>query len=148
LSREDRIALLLRVAEEQGQDATRALAHRRQTLEEAGSRLDELLGYREHCARGDAVGTVGLAAGFQDYWRFLGRLNTAIAEQRERIEQQRLAVEQSLERWRDAQRQVAVLEKVMARIRASEVRKVERRDQRVLDDRRPRDPLILALEEA
>jgi len=35
MSREQRIELLLQVAEERGQDATRALAHRRQLLDEA-----------------------------------------------------------------------------------------------------------------
>jgi flagellar export protein FliJ len=147
-SRQQRIALLLEVSEERGQEATRALAHRRQLLDEAGMRLEELLGYRAACGRGDVAQAGGLAVGLQDYWRFLSRLNAAIAEQRERIEQQRLAVEQSLERWRQAQRQVAALEKLLGRIRASEDRTRERRDQRVLDDRRPSDRLILALEEA
>jgi flagellar FliJ protein len=147
LSREQRIELLLQVAEERGQDATRALAHRRQLLDEADTRLNELLGYREECANGDRVPGAGLAVGLQDYWRFRSRLNAAIAEQRDRIDQQRLAVEQSLERWRDARRQVAVLGKLMDRLRVAERRAGERRDQRVLDDRRPCGPGILAAEE-
>lgn len=147
-SREHRIALLLEVSEARGQEATRALAHRRQLLDEAGRRLEELLGYREACGRGEVAQGGGLAVALQDYWRFLSRLNAAIAEQRERIEQHRRAVEQSLERWREAQRQVAALEKLMARIRASEARMRERGDQRVQDDRRPSESLILALEEA
>lgn len=147
MSREQRIELLLQVAEERGQDATRALAHRRQLLDEADTRLNELLGYREECASGDGVPGAGLAVGLQDYWRFRSRLNAAIAEQRDRIDQQRLAMEQSLERWRDAQRQVAVLGKVMDRLRVAERRAGERRDQRILDDRRHCGPGILAVEE-
>lgn len=148
MSREQRIELLLQVAEERGQDATRALAHRRQLLDEAGMRLNELLGYREECGRGELAQTGGLAVGLQDYWRFLSRLNAAIAEQRDRIDQQRLALEQSFERWRDAQRQVAVLGKVIDRIRAADRRSHERREQRALDDR-PRPALgILTMEEA
>jgi flagellar export protein FliJ len=135
LSREKRIELLLQVAEERGQDATRVLVHRRQLLAEAGGRLDELLGYREECARAGAAQDVRLAVSLQDHWRFLSRLNGAIAEQRERIDQQRLAVEQSLERWRGAQRHVAILEKVRERIRATERRVRERAEQRVSDDR-------------
>ena len=147
MSREQRIERLLQVAEERGQDATRALAHRRRLLDEADGRLSELLSYREEFARGDGPQGPGLAVGLQDYWRFRSRLNTAIAEQRDRIDQQRLAVEQSLERWRDAQRQVAVLEKVMDRLRAAEQRLRERREQRVLDDRRPPSIGILSTEE-
>lgn len=135
MSREKRIELLLQVAEERGQDATRVLVHRRQLLAEAGGRLDELLGYREECARAGAAQDVRLAVSLQDHWRFLSRLNGAIAEQRERIDQQRLAVEQSLERWRGAQRHVAILEKVRERIRATERRVRERAEQRVSDDR-------------
>lgn len=146
-SREGRIALLLEVAEGRGQEASRALAHRRRLLDEAGTRLDELLGYRADCGRRDTAQLSGLAVGLQDYWRFLSRLNAAIAEQRERLEQQRLAAEQALERWRDAQRQVAVLAKVMDRIRAAERRVQARREQRILDDRRRPNPGILAPEE-
>jgi flagellar FliJ protein len=147
LSREQRIELLLQVAEERGQDATRALAHRRQLLDAADGRLTELLSYRDEFARGDRPQGQSPAVGLQDYWRFRSRLSAAIAEQRERIDQQRLAVEQSHDRWRDAQRQVAVLEKVMDRLRAAERRVRERREQRVLDDRRPFGPGVLVAEE-
>jgi flagellar export protein FliJ len=84
----------------------------------------------------------------QDHWRFLSRLNSAITEQRERIDQQRRAVEQSLERWQEAQVYVAILEKVRERIRAADRRTLERKDQRVSDDRRHGMSDILAVDEA
>lgn len=136
MSREQRIELLLKVAAEQGQEASRALAHRRQVLDQAGARLDELIGYRAEYA-GSAQSTLGggLGVQMQDYWRFLSRLNGAIEEHQERIDQHRAAVEQSFERWQESQRQVAVLEKVIERIRKAERNAHERGEQRASDER-------------
>lgn len=135
MSREQRIELLLRVAEEQGQDASQALAHRRQVLNEAGLRLDELVGYRQEYAGAPAAQVgAGLGVQLQDYWRFMSRLNTAIAEHRERMDQQTQAVEQSLARWQETQRQMAVLEKVVERIRSTDRVAQERGDQRAMDE--------------
>ena len=135
MSREQRIQILLRVAEEQGQGASRALAHRRQVLSESHARLAELLGYRKEYARGlvsDAGAWLGVQV--QEYWRFMSKLDATISEHRERIDQQAQAVEQSLAHWQDAQRQVAILEKVIERIRRGEHRARERGDQRALDE--------------
>lgn len=147
MSREKRIELLLQVAEERGQEATRALVHRRQLLDEAGGRLDELLDYRESCGRVGPVQDACLGASLRDHWRFLSRLNDAIAEQHGRIKQQRLAVEQSMERCQEAQRHVTILEKVRDRVRATERRALERREQRVADDRRHGSTGVLVAEE-
>jgi flagellar export protein FliJ len=147
LSREKRIELLLQVAEERGQEATRALVHRRQLLDEAGGRLDELLDYRESCARVGPVEDACLGASLRDHWRFLSRLNDAISEQHGRIKQQRLAVEQSMERCQEAQRHVSILEKVRDRVRATERRARERREQRVADDLRHGSTGVLVAEE-
>lgn len=136
MSREARIELLLRVAEEQGQDASRALAHRVQVLEESGQRLDELRGYRQEYAGGHERlkdGTLG--ADLHDHWRFMSRLNNAIAEHQERIDQQTLAVEQSRLRWQETRQQVAVLEKVIERIRGAERQAEERGEQKATDER-------------
>jgi flagellar protein FliJ len=136
MSREARIELLLRVAEEQGQDASRALAHRVQVLEEAGHRLDELRGYRQEYAGGhERLKEGSLGADLQDHWRFMSRLNSAIAEHQERIDQQALAVEQSRLRWQETRQQVAVLEKVIERIRGAERRAEERSEQKATDER-------------
>jgi flagellar FliJ protein len=148
LSREKRIELLLQVAGERGQEATRALVQRRQLLDEAGGRLNELLDYRESCARVGSVQDACLGASLRDHWRFLSRLNEAIAEQHGRIKQQRLAVEQSMERCQEAQRHVTILEKVRDRVRAAERRARERGEQRVSDDRRHGSSGVFAAEEA
>ncbi len=148
MSREQRIELVLRAAEERGQDATRALAHRRQILDESASRLRELLSYRDEYAGGEGVRRAGIGVHLQDYWRFMSRLNSAIAEHRERMDQHRVAVEQSFERWQNAQRQVAVLEKVIDRVRAADRRVRERGEQRTLDDLPRRRSDVLRSDEA
>jgi flagellar export protein FliJ len=84
----------------------------------------------------------------QDYWRFMSRLNSAITEHRERMDQQKVAVEQSFERWQDTQRQVAVLGKVIERIRVADRLVLERKEQRMQDDQPRRGPVILLSEEA
>lgn len=148
MSRQQRIEILLHAAQEQGQEATRALAHRRLLLDEADRRLKDLLGYRDEYAGGTTAGTPGLGVQLQDYWRFMSRLNSAIAEHRERLDQQKVAVEQSFERWQDTQRQVAVLGKVIERIRSAERLVMERREQRMQDDQPRRGPGIPLSEEA
>lgn len=134
MSREERIQVVRRVVEEQRQDATRALAHRRQLLDEADRQLSELIGYRDEYAGGAVSPAASHGIALQDYWRFMSRLNAAIAEHSERIDRQKVAVEQSFERWRDTQRQVAVLDKVVERIRAAERLARDRGDQRALDE--------------
>jgi flagellar protein FliJ len=148
VSREQRIEILLHMAEEQGQDASRALAHRRRLLDEAGRRLEDLIGYRDEYAGGTTARSAGLGVQLQDYWRFMSRLNSAIAEHRERMDQQKVAVEQSFERWQDTRRQVAVLGKVIERIRVAERLVLERGEQRMQDDQPRRGPGILLSEEA
>lgn len=148
MSREQRIEMLLHAAEEQSQEASRALAQRRQLLDEAGSRLEDLIEYRDEYAGGATASAVGLGVQLQDYWRFMSRLNSAIAEHRERMDQQKVAVEQSFERWQDTQRQVAVLGKVIERIRVADRLVLERKEQRMQDDQPRRGPGILLSEEA
>lgn len=146
MSREQRIEILLQRAQEQRQDATRALAHRRQLMEEADRRLEELLVYRDEYAGGASAAALGVH--LQDHWRFMSRLNSAIAEHRERMDQQKVALEQSWERWQDARRQVAVLEKVIERIRVADRLVLERGEQRMQDDQPRRGPAIILSEEA
>jgi flagellar FliJ protein len=147
VSREQRIEILLHAAQEQGQEATRALAHRRQLLDEAVSRMEELLGYRDEYAGGATTRATGLGVQLQDYWRFMSRLNNAIAEHRERMDQQQVAVEQSFKRWQDTQRQVAVLGKVIERIRVADRLVLERGEQRMQDDQPRRGPAMRLSEE-
>lgn len=134
MSRQQRIELLRQVMQERGDEASKALAHRRQLLDEANDRLSQLQGYRQEYASAMVAGSPGLGVQLLDHWRFLSRLNHAIEEHRQRIEQHSVAVEQSFERWRDSQREVAVLQKVVERIRASERQAAERREQRLLDE--------------
>jgi flagellar FliJ protein len=148
VSRQQRIEILLHAAQEQGQEATRALAHRQQLLDEASSRLADLIGYRDEYAGGVTGSAAGLGVQLQDYWRFMSRLNSAIAEHRERMDQQKVAVEQSFKRWQDTQRQVAVLGKVIERIRMADRLVMERREQRIQDDQPRRGPAILLSDEA
>jgi flagellar protein FliJ len=143
MSREQRIQLLLQVAEERGQEASRSLAHRQQLLAEADNRLVELNRYREQYAEGGATQGASFTVGLKSYWQFLSQLNSAIADQMERLDQHRLAVEQATERWRNVRVEMKTLEKVIERIRAADERKRERQDQRILDDRSRRLPGIM-----
>jgi len=88
-----------------------------------------------------------LGVNLQDYWRFMGRLNSAIDEHRTRLEQHSLAVEQSLQRWQEAQREVAVIEKVIDRLRTREGQVQDRVEQRLLDEVARSRPLKFAAEE-
>ncbi len=134
MSREQRIASARRVFEEKRQEASLSLAQRRQSLDEVDRQLGELVSYRaEYASQATAHGS-GHAVHLQDYWRFMSRLNHAISEHRERLDQQAVAVQQSFERWQDVERQVAALDKVRERLRLAESRAAERAEQRVLDD--------------
>lgn len=134
MSREQRIQVVRQVVEEKQQEATRALAHRRRLLDEADRQLTELVGYRAEYAGGTVAQAATTGADLRDYWCFMNRLNRAIDDHRGRIDQQKIAVEQSLERWSDTKRELAVLDKVVERIRTADRRTQDRREQRLLDD--------------
>jgi len=147
VGRRQRIETVQRMMEERRDNASRALEHRRQLLDDVGGRLTELVGYRDEYASKMAESAPDLGVNLQDYWRFMGRLNSAIDEHRTRLEQHSLAVEQSLQRWQEAQREVAVIEKVIDRLRTREGQVQDRVEQRLLDEVARSRPLKFAAEE-
>ncbi|MEY6431911.1 flagellar export protein FliJ [Thioalkalicoccus limnaeus] len=134
MSRKQRIEHLKQFAEDRGQDAARALADRRRVLEETDGQLNQLIVYRDEYTGHTPVTAEQTGANLRDYWRFMSRLNTAIVEHRERIDQQRIALEQSFCRWQESQREVAILDKVIDRLGTAERRAQERQGQRIQDD--------------
>lgn len=135
MSRQQRIDLLLRLAEERDHDASRALAERQRAVRETDERLAQLIAYRDDYTRGLASGA-GASHGAQvrDYLRFLSRLNMAINEHRGVLQEQTAACEMSRERRRETRTQVAILEKVGERMRAAVQGERERREQKAMDE--------------
>jgi flagellar FliJ protein len=135
MSNVQRFELLLKVAEVREQDAARTLADNRMALQKSKGKLQELLGYRADYAK-DMSNSGGLNYGvqLQDYRLFLDRLNRAISMQREQINQDGATVEASKQKWQDAHKQLAILNKVTDRTRIADRAAADKRDQKWIDE--------------
>lgn len=136
MTRSQRIAQLLEVAEARDRNVSRSLSEHRGALEAAQEQLRELLGYRDEYARQfERTGGGGLpGAQLQDYRLFLDRLNRAIAAQNKRIEAQQREYESWRQRWLESHREVASLDKAVERLRDLERQTSEREEQRRNDE--------------
>jgi flagellar FliJ protein len=135
MNRAKRFDLLLQLADERDQEAARALATHRASMEEAQAKLQSLLSYRDDYANGLKGGTrPGLGIEVRNYLQFLSQLNRAIDEQERSVERHRGAVTLATQRWQETQKEIAVLGKVTERMRQADLHETDRRDQKLIDE--------------
>jgi len=106
-------------------------------LTDAQQRLAELEGYREeYIKRFHVTGSVGMsAAQMMDYRAFLAKLDQAITEQGMAVGQAASLVEQQRQEWFARRGKVKMLDTVVARYQADELRDANRKEQGDQDER-------------
>jgi len=121
-----------------GADAASArLGHAMKTLLEADKKLALLLEYRsEYQTRfRDAVAAGIDSAGWQNFHRFLARLEAGIESARTQVDAARAAALQAQSQWQEQQRKLKAYDVLAQRHERKEQHADARREQRETDDR-------------
>ena len=111
-------------------------------LDQAVGRLDELTAYqKKYESEPLPEGSIG-AARWHDYQRFLARLNQAVAQQQQQVNNSEQTLEAHRRRWQQKRKRSGMLEQIMERYRKAEVSRDEQRMQKALDDIQPMEKLF------
>ncbi len=123
---------LLKRAQDHEDEVARDLAERQRALDTHVSRLDELHRYAEEYAGAQMSATS--PAQLMNRRAFPDRLDSAVAQQRQTVDNNREKVDAERARLLLASRDKQVLEQLAASYRAQEKVVTDRRDQREMDD--------------
>jgi flagellar FliJ protein len=135
-----RLRPVVRVAENNEQQAVRALGESQTALQEAQQKLAELEQYRrDYLENFQQSGQRGMsAARMEDYRRFLQKLDLAIAEQQQVLQQLGYQVEQRRQSWMATRNKVRSLDNAVSRYQAEEQRQAHKKEQGENDERSQR----------
>jgi flagellar FliJ protein len=135
MRRSQRIGVLADLEQNESDAAARALGDSQRVLRERESVLAELRRYREDYAGAGRLrsGRLSVVA-YQDYQRFLARLDEAIAQQSRLVNDALAECEVRRGEWMAARSRAMSLEKAVERCERVEERADARREQRSLDD--------------
>jgi flagellar protein FliJ len=145
MSRSERMEPIRDLAASRERDAGAAMSAARAAVEAADKQLELLRRYRDDYAQQNApgAGSVDLVR-LQNHRAFLDRLNEAVRQQEQRVEQARRQLDRMTEAWRERRVEAAALGRAVERFREDERRAADHREQRELDDlsaRNSRKPL-------
>lgn len=131
MKKSQRLEPVVKVAESREQQAARALGQAQTLQNQAEQRLAELKNYKEeYLRRFHTQGSRGMsAAQMEDYRRFLGKLDLAIAQQQQVAEQTARIVEAKRGHWHERHGKTRALDKVVERYQADEQRREDRKEQ-------------------
>jgi flagellar protein FliJ len=140
--RSQRIARIVGLAEHEERHECQQMMQVQQVLDKAVGKLTELLSYRQNYEAGSRqIGTVS-AVRWQDYRRFLARLDQAVEFQNRLILDHRQSLEANQRRWREKRQRLEMLEQIQQRYFRAEADHDERQMQKLLDDLRPMESLF------
>lgn len=127
---------LIELARDQLDDATRQLGGLQHARTGAERQLEQLEGYlADYRSRLQQAVQEGLsAAGWQNYQRFIGVLEGAIAEQQRVVEQTNHQLAQGRVHWQEQQRRVSSFDALADRQKAQQQVIHNRREQRAADE--------------
>ena len=135
MTRSKRMQPIKTLADDRERDAGRALSRAQAALEAAEKQLAELVSYRaEYAARQQDGGAVDVAR-VQNFQAFLGRLEDAIRQQQQVVDQARAAADALGATWRERKIESASLGKVVSRLQTQERVITDRREQAATDER-------------
>lgn len=99
--------------------------------------LEELIKYRnQYVEQFQQAGKAGLSiVQVRDYQLFLSRLDQAIAQQRQLVQQHQAVSQQTQANWMDKRGKSKMLDKVVENRELAEKQTLEKREQRELEDR-------------
>lgn len=135
-TRSTRMEPVRRVADQRAQEAARQLAERQEAAEQEQERLAQLRAFRREYEQKLAfAGQNGIDAyRLRDYNAFLGRIDQAIAQQREQLGKLEAGVEKLREHWVAEWGNARALAQLVERYRTRERRDAEAREQRHNDE--------------
>ena len=136
MTRSDRLKPIVKIAESHEKEAARLLGAQQRLLDQHETRLGELLSYRkEYRDQFQQAGKEGIKASrMRDYQSFLYRLDIAITQQRQMIEQAILGYEQQKQNWQSKRSRTQALDKTVDRFKKQEQREADRKEQKVMDE--------------
>jgi flagellar FliJ protein len=133
----NRLRKVVALAERDEQSECLEMKKIQQALDQAVDRLNELQNYRrKYQSEPKIPGSVG-AVRWQDYQRFLNRLNQAVDSQRQFVTTQTRTLDMHRRRWQEKHKRVEMLEKIVQRYARAESLHDERSMQKALDDLQP-----------
>ena len=137
MKRSRRLRPVARFAHQQERDAARSLGESLRQAEQQQKQLEDLVAYRDQYVAGfQQAGKHGLTAvQLRDYQVFLSRLDNAIAQQQQRLEESRQNCELSQAEWQDKHGHSKMIDKVVEDRKMAEDRQEDKQEQREQDDR-------------
>lgn len=135
MKRSERIGALAELEQHESDNAARVLADTQRVLRERESVLAELRKYREEylSTRAPRRANVSIVA-FQDYQRFVARLDEAITQQARLVAEAQIQYDVRRNEWLIARGRAASLEKAVERCERVEHRHDSRREQQRIDE--------------
>jgi len=142
VKRSERIGVLQNLEQHESDSAARTLVESQRVLREREGVLADLRRYREEYLNGSRVRTNGVSiVAFQDYQRFVGRLDEAIAHQSRLVAEAQLQYDARRNDWVIARGRARSLEKAVERCLKVEQRHDALIEQRRLDEAASRSPV-------
>ena len=132
-----RFKLVQRVTDEKERRQAQRLAQSRTRVAQCEAKLNELQGYHAGYLRDfdrRAAGGIG-GAGIREFHAFLAKLAEAIRQQEELLNRARADSDAEQASWQGAAQRSQIMDKVVERHAARELRARDQRDQREADDR-------------
>lgn len=133
MKRSKRLQAIRSIAEHEELEERKSMASCQSFLEDARRRLHELESYRNVYARQKRPGSGAGPQQWQDYQRFMQRLDTALAEQQKVIADCAVQREAHRQRWIAKRQRLQSLSRAVDRFRTEETEAEERRLQKQQD---------------
>ncbi|HTV78770.1 MAG TPA: flagellar export protein FliJ [Steroidobacteraceae bacterium] len=132
-----RLQLVQRVTDDKERRHAQRLAHSRARVAQCEAKLKELQGYHANYLRDfDRRAAAGIGgAGIREFHAFLAKLGEAIRQQEELLNKARADSEAERSSWQGAAQRSRIMDKVVQRHTARELKARDQRDQRESDDR-------------
>jgi len=141
MKRSERIGALANLEQHESDAAARTLADTQRVLRERESVLADLRRYRDEYLSSSRMRANGVSiVAFQDYQRFVARLDEAIVHQSRLVAEAQLQYDARRNEWLTARSRAASLEKAVERCSKVEQRHDELIEQRRLDEVASRMP--------
>jgi flagellar protein FliJ len=135
MKRSKRIGVLAELEQHESDNAARVLADAQRMLREREAVLAELRRYRDDYTGNSRLRTATVSVvAFQDYQRFVARLDEAIAQQGRLVNDAQQQYELRRGEWIAARGRTASLDKAVERYRVTEQRAASRFEQGRLDE--------------
>jgi len=137
MSPTQRLHLVQRVTDEKERRQAARLAQSRTRVAQCEAKLKELQGYHATYLRDfDKRAAAGIGGnGFREFHAFLAKLAEAIRQQEELLQKARADSEAERTSWQGAAQRSKIMDKVVERHTADELKAKDQRDQRESDDR-------------